>query len=261
MIKYQNNLISTIDSFKRLPHSILLIGDSGAGHEDVCEYISSKFNLDMHNITEFISLEYIDEINSSSSSSLYIIDMNKIDERKQNILLKLFEEPNEYTYIVLNCEHDELVLDTIKSRSYLLKFDKLNKAQLKEFVSKDASEDVANLILNVCTTPGQIEIANYTDIRTLYDLCSKILISMKDANFQNTLSISNKINFNDEYSKFDLGLFFKVLKFTLVDSDVINKQLLCEDINKCSRFIKVMNSKKQYFENFLINMWVHSKLV
>ena len=258
MIKFQDELLHTIDAFDDLPHSILLVGDQGSGHDDICNYISNKFNINICDITEFISLDYINEINLSVSKTLYCIDMNLIDERKQNIILKLYEEPSAYAYIILKCEHDDLVLDTIKSRSYILKFKRFSREQLNEYIHSSANKD---LILNVCTTPGQIEIANNTDINNLYLLCDTILKSLNSANFQNTLSIVEKINFKDEYSKFDLSLFLKVLKYELINNNVNNKILICDLINKCSRYINSMNNKKQYFENFLIELWKISKLV
>lgn len=261
MISNYKNLIKTIDNFKYLPHSILLVGDYGSGHNDVCEYIANKFNLIRNDITNNISLDTINEISQMTERSLYTIDMTNVDERKQNVLLKLFEEPNEYTYLILNCEYEDLILDTIKSRSYRLNFDALTKKQLSEYVYLTASNEEIDLILNVCTTIGQVEVANNTNIKDLYSLCNKILTSMSTANFQNSLSIANKINFKDEYSKFDLQLFLKVLKYQLLNNEIKNKLLICEDINKCSKYIGGMNNKQQYFENFLINMWLHSKLV
>ena len=256
MIKYQSELINLINNFSELPHSILLIGDYGAGHNDVCSYISSRFNLDMYDITKMISNEYINEINQSSSKALYVVNMSNIGVREQNILLKLFEEPTEYTYIVLNCENEDLVLDTIKNRSYVLKFNYYSEEQLKEFISKDKSADEIELLLKVCSTPGQVEIANHTNISELFSLCEKMLTMMNNVNFQNMMSISNKINFKDEYDKFDLLLFLKTLKYKLLKVDIDNKIEICDIINNCFKYIFGMNNKCQYFENMLINMWI-----
>ena len=256
MINNYKCLMQKINSLKYLPHSILLIGDYGSGHDDVCDYIANKFGLMKFDITENLSLDIINDVLSTCEMSLYTIDMSMIDERKQNMLLKLYEEPNEYTYIILKCEYEDLVLDTIKSRSYKLLFDRLSKSQLNEYIYNDNE-----LILNVCTTKGQIDIANNTDIKSLYNLCGKMLTSMSSANFQNTISIANKINFKDDYDKFDFRLFLKVLKYQLLNIDVKNKLIICEDINECDRYINSMNNKQQYFENFLIKMWQHSKLV
>lgn len=252
MNNIQEHIINEIDRMNSLPHSILLVGDYGAGHINVCNYIANKFNLDIYNMTDFISLEYINEINQSMTRTLYYVNMSDIDVRCQNILLKIFEEPNEYTYIVLNCETEESVLDTIKSRSYILKFNKFTREQLESYIY---SNDTKELVLSICSTPGQIEIANNTDMNALYTLCNKIINSISVANFQNTLSISDKINFSDEYSKFDLRLFLKMLKYVILMNDVNNKLQLYGKVNSISKYIYSMNDKKRVFENLLINMW------
>ena len=253
MIQYQNKLINEIDNFtlKTLPHSILLLGEVGSGHVDICKYISDRFNLQLYDLTEFISNEFIDEINASQTPSLYYVDMNKVGEREQNILLKLYEEPNALTYIVLNCESDDLIIDTIKSRSYQLKMSRYTTEQLNTFINQGNNE----LILKICTTPGQIEIANHTNIEGLFSLCNTMLSSMGKANYQNALSIANKINFKDEYDKYDLLLFIKCLKYTLLMSDIQNVVDLYKLVNSMSKRIWSMNNKSQYFEHFLTEFW------
>ena len=256
MIKGQEKLINTINNLENLPHSILLIGEEGSGHIEVCNYISNLFDLVIYDLTEFISNEFIDEINASNTRSLYYVNMSNIGEREQNIILKLYEEPSPYCYIILNCESEDIVIDTIKSRSYILKFEKYKKDYLKELIIKKESSE---LILKICNTPGQIELANYTNVEALYELCTKIWLVLKDANFQNTMSIANKINFKDEYDKFDLSLFLKTLKITLLESNITNKIKLYEVLLKCSKYIKNMNNKQIYFENMLINLWLLSR--
>ena len=116
-----------------------------------------------------------------------------------------------------------------------------------------------DIILDVCTTPGQIEIANRTDMTSLDKLCSTIISSIGASNYQNALSIANKINFSDKYDKFDLNLFIKVLKNKILLSEFNNKQMIYSDLNTVSKYILSMNNKQQYFENFLTKMWVNSR--
>lgn len=251
---FQKDLITTIDNFTSLPHSILLIGDYGAGHEEVCSYIANKFNLMQIDITNSISLSTIDEIYQSSSMNLYTIDLSVISEREQNILLKLYEEPNSNTYIILNCESADNIIDTIKSRSYQLKFANYTKDQLKEFLYSDFTDFEKDIILELCTTPKQIEIANNTRVKDLYDMCCKLITSIQNVNIQNLLSVANKINYSDEYSKFDLRLFMKMIKYALLVNNVNNKLELYSIINKTSKYIYHLNNKQQSFEHMLILM-------
>ena len=250
MIKGQEKLYQQIDSFtiSTLPHSILLLGEEGSGHIEICQYIADKFNMNIYDLTDFISLEFINEINSTNTISLYHVDISRITEKEQNIILKLFEEPNPFTYIVLNCYSDDSVIETIKSRSYILKMSKYTHEQLSELTDNE-------LILKICTTPGQIEIANRTDMTKLYNLCETILKSISTANYQNTLSISNMINFKDEYDKYDLKLFIRTLKYVILMGNYEKGLQIYTELNKMAKKIESMNSKQIYFEHFLTDIW------
>lgn len=250
MIKGQEKLYEKIDSFtiNNLPHSILLIGEQGAGKGEVCQYISDKFNLQFYDLTDFISNEFIDEINQTQTRSLYTVDLQKITVREQNILLKLYEEPNPSTYIILKSVGDFGAIDTIMSRSYVLKMSSFSKEILDEYITQGDH----NFILKICTTPGQIETANHTDIDGLRNLCHNMVTRMADAPFFNVMSIANKINFGDEYDKYDLLLFIKVLSNECLQTGSVD---LYSKLNNLNLLIWSMNSKKQYFEHFLIESW------
>lgn len=254
MIINQDKLLNTINNMETLPHSILLIGEVGSGHIEVCKHIANKFNLLYYDITDFISTDYIDEINAALTPSLYSVDLSKISVREQNILLKLYEEPSDYCFIILNCESDDSALDTIKSRSYILKFERYNKDYLESLIVSKVDKD---FILKICSTPGQIEIANHTNVNVLKNLCETIVESIGKSNFQNMLTISNKVNFKDNYDKFDLLLFFKSLKYFILEKGVDSK--LYKLINEYCKYIWSMNNKQLYFENMLINLWQLAK--
>ena len=120
-----------------------------------------------------------------------------------NLLLKLFEEPNQQEYLLLYGSAENSLLETIKSRGYILRMDKYSSDQLKPLIKSVINgQDVYDLILSICDTPNLIHEANYTDISKLKLLCDTIYSSMSKATVGNALKISGKINFSDEYGKF-----------------------------------------------------------
>lgn len=254
MLYGQDNFISKLNKYtlNTLPHSILLLGDKGSCQYEICEYISTKFNLNLYDLSCLISKEYINQIVMCSVPSLYVIDINKIEEKEQNILLKLFEEPSSYSYIILYGESTLNLLDTIINRSYIMTLDRYSKEQLSPLVTKGDKD----LILSICNTPGQIEIANHTNIEELKILCDKIVSKINIANIENTLSISNKINFKDEYDKYDLSLFIKMLGVSILNS---SQKWMYDYVLELNKYIKFMNDKKSYFQNFLIKIWRESR--
>ena len=114
------------------PHSVLLLGDKGAGHVDICNYLGDKFGVAVYDISELITTEFINQIYLNVDPAIYIIDMTKISEREPNILLKLLEEPNPLTYLILYGESTYSILETIQNRSYILQMDKYSRKQLED---------------------------------------------------------------------------------------------------------------------------------
>ena len=248
----QENLIKKIDSYtiSTFPHSCLLVGEKGSPQLDICEYISNKFELPMFNITQLISDEYISEIYTSPNLGLYIVNVAEISEREQNILLKFFEEPNRFTYIILMCESKYNLLPTIESRSYELVMDSYTYDQLYPLAREK------ELTLKVCTTPGQIEVANTTNMGSLFTLCKTILEKMSLAAYFNALTISDKINFKDEYDKYDLYLFIKVFGYVLLTSNNENSLQMYKNLILFNNKVWPLLNKKQQFENFITELWL-----
>jgi len=235
-------ILKEIDKFYVLPHSIALVGEWGLDQNEVCEYIAEKFDLRYFDISDIFSKELINEINLSTIRTLYVIDTSKITINDQNSLLKLYEEPGQFAYFVLICESEESILDTLKTRSYILKLNIYEQSELEKFIKNDSDKEI---ILKLCSTPGQIEVANRTDIKGLFNLCDSIL---NMANIYSVFNISSKVNFSDEYDKYDYRLLFKCLLLKVRSIELIEKILYYK------KYINSMNNKRAYFENFLLTI-------
>ena len=252
MIDFDNITVST------LPHSILLVGERGGRQNEICNKIASRFGMRTIDITEHIDKDYIDQIYLSPNPAIYKVNITEIDFRRQNMMLKLFEEPGPFTFIILVAENIDDVIDTIYNRSYVIKLEGYTREELEPLVAKDK-----DLVLELCSTPGQIEIANHTDIKALYKLCDTIILSMKTANYANALSIANKINYKDEYDKFDLYLFIKAFSNSLLsrlrqcyDKMIYNYLMIVKELN---HKVWRVNNKRQQVEYFITNLWEASR--
>lgn len=151
-----HNLIKTLEEMTekdRTAHTVLFYGENGTGKKTIAEYyihllmcqnkINGKpcFNCKAcHNISDDIhpdvitaeksgklggySVDTVKKICSdvfirpnNSDKKVYIFkDCNNMDERSQNTLLKIIEEPPEYAYFIFTAESKSKFLSTVLSR-------------------------------------------------------------------------------------------------------------------------------------------------
>lgn len=260
----QSKLINILDNLTldNFPKAVLLLGDKGCGKHTYLSLISEKLNLTSIDITDVVSFEYILQLYSRSIPSIYYIDIDKFTEKKQNVILKLLEEPPMNAYIVLLSSNRSLLLPTIINRCIIYEFEKYNYQELSSFVESGSNVE---LICEIYRTPGQILSSNIDTIVKLYELCEKIITRMKDSSYPNALSISEKINYVDEYDKFDLMAFFNMMNYVILeryknicDNTIIDYMKTTIDYR--TKFEQDNRLDKQrLFENYLTKMWEISK--
>ena len=115
----QASIVNKLKSFtlSSLPHSILLVGEQGSEQYDICKEVTEHFGIELKDLKDVtINHELVDQIYESKVITLYIIDLSTITIKEQNILLKLYEEPSDYTYIVLLAENESIALETISNK-------------------------------------------------------------------------------------------------------------------------------------------------
>lgn len=250
----QQTLLNEISSFDvgSMPHTILLVGESGCGKHTLANIISERVSLPLVDITDVLTYDLISEIQTSSNACAYSIDLDRLDERGQNVILKFAEEPSDNAYIIMMACSTQGILDTVLNRCYTMRFKPYSDDELREF-SSDAD------ILRYCSTPGQIKNVsnNLSDIRKL---CDAMVTKMGKARFDNALSIANKLNFKDEYDKYDVSIFMNILLTTLADNCIISKNasaLRMYDIvsETQSKMRDVRLNKRVLIEHMIVRLW------
>lgn len=249
-----NNL--TLDS---LPHSLILLGDSGSGRHTLFNLIRDRLDIPSFDITENISKDIIDEIYLKTEPILYLIDIDSISVKEENMLLKLVEEPSNSVYNIFIAKNKTTILPTILNRCQIWELQKYSEEQLRFFLTT-ITDDYPRYfdILEFCNTPGQVSsfVSFQYSIKDLKDLCNKIIDRVAGAKFSNTLTISNKIAFNNEVDKWSYDVFIKVFQHC------VKMRFLSEGNQKFFNAYKVVNqlcrdsqiphiNKKHLFENCL----------
>lgn len=253
----QNKLITKFNGYTLdiLPHSIILLGESGCGKHTLVNELIKKYKVDLYDISENISSDTIDEIYINSNTvKFYLINSSNLTYSNQNKILKFIEEPLENIYVFILTDSLDILLSTVKNRCVVFEFEKYTLDELKQFSDDD-------LILKVCHTPGQIKNilnSNY-DLSELDTLCSKVVDKLNVASLSNTLSILNKLDLNDT-NKFNVSLFIYLLKNKYYNNFINSSlELSYKLYNIVDRYSYLLSDtrliKKYLLENMLIDLW------
>ena len=154
----------------------------------------------------------------SSSKKVYIIDdADTMTEESQNCLLKTLEEPPEYAMIILITSNENRMLQTIKSRCVIIRFEDLTNEEISQILHTN-DQDIIRLCEGSVAKADAISekremfaqlkiIADYLSKNSLIDVLnnSDLLYSSKD-DIMTLLDFLNIIFFekakeNIKYSK------------------------------------------------------------
>ena len=154
----------------------------------------------------------------SSSKKVYIIDdADTMTEESQNCLLKTLEEPPEYAMIILIASNENRMLQTIKSRCVIIRFEDLTNEEISQILHTN-DQDIVRLCEGSVAKADAISekremfaqlkiIADYLSKNSLIDVLnnSDLLYSSKD-DIMTLLDFLNIIFFekakeNIKYSK------------------------------------------------------------
>lgn len=195
-----------------LPHSIIILGKRGSGKHLIVNYICNKFKFELMDISANLSDELIENIYLTPTIGAYLIDLRIITEKNQNVLLKLFEEPPANAFIFILANNSNQVLPTVLNRGFILNVPKYRYDDLVRFAQTKqiTLEDKYKYVIE---TPGDVLTlySSNTNLPDLENLIDKIESKLNIASYANTLTIANKLNYSDEYDKFDVDLFINLL--------------------------------------------------
>ena len=264
----QDKLLETLFSYKEIknfPRTIMLVGNTGCGKHTVAHLLGERYKITVVDISDVINSDSIECIYSIVTPTLYIIDTLQLTEKNQNTLLKVLEEPPQYAYLCILCTNKNSVLPTIYNRCIAYTFEPYTKEILNMVAINNSNLDGISSIdldtmLEYCETPGEVlslTATTYTNISADVEL----LVSKLDVMlFSNIFKLSAKINFSDEYDKYDCKLFLKILLKSLYNAILIegNKysQLYKEvDVTLTQMSMDSRLNKEMLFEHLMTKLW------
>lgn len=253
----QDKILNFIDSnnLTTIPRTIMLEGEEGSGKHSICNYISKHLGIDIEDISDNLTYEKIESITLTVAPKLYIIDSSNITVKNENAILKFLEEPLKNSIIVLLTENKYSLLETIRNRCYTLTLKKYSQELLETFITDTPNKDI---LLKICSTPGDILSMQETSLLDMLNLCDKIFDSIQKATYANVLTISDKMSFKNEKDKYNFKLFFKLLSSVAFDRVCYGISNSIEDYNLTNEYLNRMCikniDKKMLFENYLLKL-------
>ena len=248
-----------------LPHSIVLLGKRGSGKHSLATYIAERVGLSYLDVTDLIDEEYIFNIYRCPTPYVYVIDLDGLGDgdKKQNVLLKLFEEPSPTAFVILLSNSKATVLPALLNRGAVFTIPPYSEDELAAFAKESNIDVEKDYLRTILLTPGDVKrfYSNNVDAKAAKELIDKIIDKMPAASYGNTLTIADKLNYKDEYDKIDLDFFFRCLLFSLFQkyvqqNDEISLKLyyfvdeVYTKLNKDSRLNKQITMR-----NTLSRMW------
>ena len=254
MIVGQEKICNRIDSctIDNFPRTLLLLGEYGSGKHLIVNYIADKFNLEVEDISDNLTLETIDNITQRVSPKIYLIDSKKLTIKNENVILKFLEEPLKNSFVVVLCEHKSSIIPTVWNRCQVWELSIYEQDFLNTFI-----QNQSNYLLKVANTPGKVLEYQHYPLKEMFELAHKIFTHIKNANFANALTISRFIAFKNEKDKFDFNLFLDIL-LVVCKELYWNQQVsgdtywLTNDLNNNKHLFNI--DKKSLFEHYLIEL-------
>ena len=246
-------------SFNSMPKTMLLIGESGAGKHFITKKFVEYLGVAFQEITSQTTSEQLTEYFQNPIQTVYILNMSEIPERQQHRYLKFIEEPSLNMRVVLLAESEVGILPTILNRCVKFTFEDYTVEQLKQL--SWAAKDDNPIIYEVCKTPGQLlNLAKIDDLAALKDLCTNILRTVPLCEYGPFLGFSCRLNYKDNFNKFDPDIFLKLLIKTAYDMyltegrEVLFK-IYCYLIDRKQQLVNKTLSKESFMLNTLDGLW------
>ena len=184
----------------------------------------------------------------SSNKKVYIIDdADTMTEESQNCLLKTLEEPPEYAMIILIASNENRMLQTIKSRCVIIRFEDLTNEEISQILHTN-DQDIIRLCEGSVAKADTISekremfaqlknIADYLSKNSLIDVLnnSDLLYSSKD----DIMTLLDFLNI----------IFFEKAKENIKYSNAINI------IEKTKKKIMANNNYDMCMDYMLMHIW------
>ncbi len=233
------DILSSIDamfSSERIPHSFLIFGEKGLGKKKIADYIASRLveSERVHAHPDVIYAEHEGKLQgfkadhvrhlmadafitpNDAERKVYIFtDCDNMSSVSQNALLKVVEEPPQFSYFIFTVSSKDLMLSTILSRVVSLGATECSEEDTKKALTEKgfSEEDIRSAVSAFHGNIGKCEsyIAD-EKIRARIEIIKNIADSIAEWNEYNTLKFLSAIEGERSDIKESLYALAKIMR-------------------------------------------------
>ena len=257
--KYLKKYVSTLIKEGNFPRFSIFVGPKGSGKKtfvhdyvinEVTDGLYEECGIKVDDVRSMIA----DAYKIHSTAVYFIPDADNMSNAAKSALLKVTEEPPNNAFFVMTLEDEVNTLETIRSRAQIFYMDMYFPKDLKDYADTLGIKDKEELeiIADVCTTPGDINILCKQGVKDFYDFTKLVLENVADVSLANALKIPSKLSLKDGDDGYDLRLFLRMF-MSLCISTQANVEWV-KSTSKCLIKLRTKSINKQ----MLLDMWIFS---
>lgn len=212
----------------------------------------------INNDEKVIKIDQIREMNKkitekpiTSNKKVYIINnSDTMTKEAQNSLLKTLEEPPEYAVIILIASNENKLLNTIRSRTIKINFNKLKYEELLEYASKNNIETLkTNMLL---FADGSIEkVLKIKENEETYLQIENLINNLDKKNLIYILN-NSEVLYKAKEEIYDILEYINIL---LLNTKEIEKINCIKYVEEAKRRLSSSSNYDMTIDNLLIKIW------
>lgn len=212
----------------------------------------------INNDEKVIKIDQIREMNKkitekpiTSNKKVYIINnSDTMTKEAQNSLLKTLEEPPEYAVIILIASNENKLLNTIRSRTIKINFNKLKYEELLEYASKNNIETLkTNMLL---FADGSIEkVLKIKENEETYLQIENLINNLDKKNLIYILN-NSEVLYKEKEEIYDILEYINIL---LLNTKEIEKIKCIKYVEEAKGRLSSSSNYDMTIDNLLIKIW------
>lgn len=207
----QKNILKWVDNnINSFPHFIVIIGSSGSGKRTLCKTIAHKTSCVYSECSSAVDAvrEVIDSSYQSHTKVMYCFaDADNMRPQAKNAMLKITEEPPENAYFCLTVCDSGTLLDTIKSRAYIINMEEYSIDDIEKYAVNKAYNNI-KYFKEYCSTPGEVDLLQSYEPEKFIDYVELVIDNIAQVEPANAFKSSNMLSLGTDEG-YDLALFWK----------------------------------------------------